>query len=127
MLSDEFVIASLFLPKDQEYNVRDWCRRKYAKIEQLGYVMLIATWTDHWLRPSYSYVYPSALRQHVSSVWDVDVARWWPDGEGCPIPIREVRDFVAYRARATPSPSPGTIEPHVQEMGGIFQKMSSRV
>jgi hypothetical protein len=119
-------IASLFLPKDEKHT--DWCRRKYAKIEQLGYVTLIATRTDYWLRLRYSYVYPPALRQHVSSIWGVDVTRWWlPDDEGYPISIREVRDFIAYRARANPSPPTRTIDPHVQEMGGIFQKMSSRV
>lgn len=32
-------IASLFLPKDKKHT--DWCRRKYAIVEQLGYVAAI--------------------------------------------------------------------------------------
>ena len=35
-------IASVFLPKDKKHT--DWCRRKYAKIEQLGYVT--TNWVD---------------------------------------------------------------------------------
>ena len=112
-------IASLFLPKDKKHT--DWCRRKYAKVEQLGCVAMIVTWTDYQLRLRYRYVYPPALRQHMSSVWGVDVTRWWlPDNMGYPTPIREVQDFIAYRARLPPSRPPDTTDAHVQDMSRIF-------
>ncbi|KAK4909891.1 hypothetical protein LTR49_021376 [Elasticomyces elasticus] len=72
-------IASLFLPKDKKHT--DWCRRKFALIEQKGYI------------------YPAALRQHMSELWAIDVNHWWlPNDEGYPRVVRSIRDFVQYRA-----------------------------
>ena len=114
-------IASLFLPKDKKHT--DWCRRNFALMEQHGYV---ATYDDlSWilLTGLLSFVYPPTLRQYMSSVWGVDVSQWWlPNDEGYPTPVREVRDFIAYRAKAPP-PSPDTMEAHVQDMSGIFTKL----
>lgn len=59
----------------------------------------------------------------MSAVWGVDVTQWWlPNNEGYPNAIREVRDFIAYRARAPP-PSPDTMDAHVQDISGIFRKL----
>ncbi|TKA80129.1 hypothetical protein B0A55_03319 [Friedmanniomyces simplex] len=93
-------IASLFLPKDKKHT--DWCRRKFALIEQKGYI------------------YPAALRQHMSELWAVDVNHWWlPNDEGYPRVVRALRDFVQYRA----SMPKDALTANVSDMSGIFQAM----
>jgi hypothetical protein len=82
--------------------------------------------TERWLTVRHRFVYPPVLRQHMSSVWSVDVTQWWLDNnEGYPAPVREVRDFIAYRARAPP-PSPDTMDAHIQDISGIFLKLRFR-
>ncbi|KXL43359.1 hypothetical protein M433DRAFT_75059 [Acidomyces richmondensis BFW] len=94
-------IASLFLPKDEKHTL--WCRRKYALIEQKGYI------------------YPPTLRKRMSEVWNVDVTRWWlPNDEGYPAIIRSIRDFIEYR-RQNPKDSVGQ---DVQAMSGVFRDMA---
>ncbi|GIZ48174.1 hypothetical protein CKM354_001124700 [Cercospora kikuchii] len=70
---------SLFLPREERYNL--WCRRKYARIEQLGCI------------------YPEIFRKRMGDAWSEDVSRWWlPNDEGYPATIRAIREFVQYRA-----------------------------
>ncbi|KAK5119621.1 hypothetical protein LTR85_007450 [Meristemomyces frigidus] len=93
-------IASLFLPKDKMHT--DWCRRKFALIEQNGYI------------------YPAALRERMTGVWKEDVTHWWlPNDEGYPPIIRAIRDFIEYRARM-PTDALGT---DVRDMSGIFRHL----
>ncbi|KAF2092178.1 hypothetical protein K490DRAFT_13455, partial [Saccharata proteae CBS 121410] len=71
-------IATLFLPKDQRHIM--WCRRKFAKVEQLGYI------------------YPETFRSRMSVTWNEDVSRWWlPDDEGYPGIIQAIRSFIEDR------------------------------
>lgn len=91
-------IASLFLPKTQKYI--DWSRRKFALIEQKGYI------------------YPAALRQRMSAEWGVDVNHWWlPNDEGYPPVVRSIRDFIEYRARVPAD----KMDAHVANMSGLFK------
>lgn len=93
-------IASLFLPKECKYT--DWCRRKYALVEQKGYV------------------YPATLRTRMSEAWDVDVTHWWlPNDEGYPPVVRAIREFIEYRARLPED----TMSAHVRDMSGIFRSL----
>ncbi|KAK1046898.1 hypothetical protein LTR74_017879 [Friedmanniomyces endolithicus] len=94
-------IASLFLPRDRKHT--DWCRRKFALIEQKGYI------------------YPAALRQHMSELWGVDVNHWWlPHDAGYPSVVRALRDFVQYRA----SMPRDALTANVSDMSGIFEAMN---
>jgi hypothetical protein len=121
-------IASLFLPKDEKHT--NWCRGKFALIEQTGYVMIACISisscsalmsTNAMVR---SYIYPPSLRQQLSKAWNVDVTEWWlPNDEGYPDIIRAIREFVHYRA-SVPKDS---IEAAVRDMTGILpslQKMN---
>ncbi|KXS93645.1 hypothetical protein AC578_4208 [Pseudocercospora eumusae] len=93
-------IMALFLPKDPAYMT--WCRRKFALIEQLGYI------------------YPSNFRSRMSEHWAEDVTRWWlPNDEGYPTSIRTIRDFVEYRA-TRPTDALGT---GISNMSGIFRSL----
>ncbi|USW54699.1 Putative zn(2)-C6 fungal-type DNA-binding domain, fungal transcription factor [Septoria linicola] len=94
-------IMSLFLPKDQQHT--RWCQRKFASIEQLGYI------------------YPETLRKRMSGIWSEDVARWWlPNDEGYPATIRTIREFVEYRAtRPTDAWTTG-----ISNMSGIFRGLN---
>ncbi|KAK5167212.1 uncharacterized protein LTR77_007943 [Saxophila tyrrhenica] len=94
-------IASLFLPKDERHT--NWCRRKYALIEQLGYI------------------YPVNLRKQLSDSWGVDVSHWWlPNDEGYPDIVRAIRDFIDYRSEVPKD----TLEAHLREMSGIFKNLN---
>ncbi|KAH9833622.1 Fungal specific transcription factor domain, partial [Teratosphaeria destructans] len=94
-------IASLFLPRDERHTM--WCRRKYALIEQNGYI------------------YPSTLRERMSDLWQTDVTHWWlPNGEGLPDVVKSIRDFIEYRATA-PRDASGQ---QVREMSGIFNRIA---
>ncbi|KAI6894153.1 hypothetical protein KC334_g12338, partial [Hortaea werneckii] len=96
-------IASLFLPKDRKHI--DWCRRKYALVEQKGYI------------------YPANLRERMSDLWGEDVTHWWlPNDEGYPDIIRTIRDFIQYRA-GEPTDAAGA---DVRDMSGIFREMNVR-
>ncbi|KAI7458194.1 hypothetical protein KC351_g18273 [Hortaea werneckii] len=96
-------IASLFLPKDRKHI--DWCRRKYALVEQKGYI------------------YPANLRERMSDLWGEDVTHWWlPNNEGYPDIIRTIRDFIQYRA-GEPTDAAGA---DVRDMSGIFREMNVR-
>jgi len=117
-------IASLFLPRDRKHT--DWCRRKFALIEQKGFVpstpplqrrkIHADTCTD-----GTSYIYPAALRQHMSELWAVDVNHWWlPDDAGYPAVVRALRDFVQYRA----SMPRDALTANVSDMSGIFEAMN---
>ncbi|KAK5111695.1 hypothetical protein LTR62_004801 [Meristemomyces frigidus] len=94
-------IASLCLPRDQKHI--DWCRQKFALIEQHGYI------------------YPTVLRQRMSELWALDVNHWWlPNDEGLPQVVRAIRDFVEYRA----SMPQDDVAVNVRDMSGIFRAMS---
>lgn len=94
-------IMSLFLPKDEKYT--RWSQRKFARIEQLGYI------------------YPENLRKRMSETWSEDVTRWWlPNDEGYPMTIRTIREFVEYRA-TRPTDAVGT---GISNMSGIFRTMN---
>ncbi|KAI6790416.1 hypothetical protein KC332_g9923 [Hortaea werneckii] len=96
-------IASLFLPKDRKHI--DWCRRKYALVEQRGYI------------------YPANLRERMSDLWGEDVTHWWlPNDEGYPDIIRTICDFIQYRA-GEPTDAAGA---DVRDMSGIFREMNVR-
>ncbi|KAK4548240.1 hypothetical protein LTR36_010110 [Oleoguttula mirabilis] len=93
-------IASLFLPKDKRHT--DWCRKKFALIEQHGYI------------------YPANLRERMTEVWKEDVTHWWlPNDEGYPPIIRAIRDFIEYRARMPKDES----DTNVRDMSGIFRSL----
>ncbi|KAK3704800.1 hypothetical protein LTR37_013631 [Vermiconidia calcicola] len=93
-------IACLFLPKDEIHT--DWCRRKFALIEQTGYL------------------YPPRIRFHMSQVWNVDVSHWWlAHDEGYPDIVRAIRDFIDYRANAPKD----ALDADVRDMSGIFKAM----
>ncbi|WPV27842.1 hypothetical protein CLAFUW7_07738 [Fulvia fulva] len=93
-------ILALFLPKDQRHTM--WCRKKFAGIEQLGYI------------------YPSTYRQRMSVLWGIDATEWWlPNNEGYLASIRTIRDFVHYRA-TKPSDAFAT---GIRDMNGIFRTL----
>ncbi|GIZ43638.1 hypothetical protein CKM354_000685500 [Cercospora kikuchii] len=94
-------IMSLFLPKDERHT--RWCQRKFARIEQLGYI------------------YPETFRKRMSDTWSEDVSHWWlPNDEGYPATIRTIREFVEYRAtRPTDAWATG-----ISNMSGIFRTMN---
>lgn len=94
-------IMSLFLPREEQYT--RWSQRKFARIEQLGYI------------------YPENLRKRMSETWSEDVTRWWlPNDAGYPTTIRIVREFVEYRAtRPTDAAAAG-----ISNMSGIFRTMN---
>ncbi|SMR52759.1 unnamed protein product [Zymoseptoria tritici ST99CH_1E4] len=93
-------IMTLFLPKTPEYTT--WCRRKFALVEQLGYM------------------YPVTLRLRMSELWGEDVSTWWlPNDEGFHGVIRIIRDFIDYRAtRPTDEWTTG-----LRDMSGIFRSL----
>ncbi|KAK3672027.1 hypothetical protein LTR78_007996 [Recurvomyces mirabilis] len=94
-------IASLCLPHDKKHI--DWCRQKFALIEQNGYI------------------YPSALRQRMTGIWGVDVNHWWlANEEGFPQVVRAIRDFVEYRA----SMPQDAAAADVRDMSGIFRTLN---
>jgi hypothetical protein len=72
-------IMTLFLPKTKEYTM--WSRRKFALVEQLGYI------------------YPATLRMRMSELWSEDVSKWWlPNNEGFHDVLQIIREFIDYRA-----------------------------
>ncbi|KAF2774491.1 hypothetical protein EJ03DRAFT_263244 [Teratosphaeria nubilosa] len=94
-------MASLFLPRDERHTM--WCRRKFALIEQNGYI------------------YPSTLRERMSDIWQTDVTHWWlPNGEGLPNVVKSIRDFIEYRA-TVPRDASGQ---QIREMSGIFNRIA---
>ncbi|KAK5138158.1 hypothetical protein LTR08_004853 [Meristemomyces frigidus] len=94
-------IASLFLPKDRKH--MDWCRRKFALVEQSGYI------------------YPPTLRERMTGLWGEDVTHWWlPNDEGYPVIIRAIRAFIDYRARMPPD----AWAEDVRDMSGIFRSLN---
>ncbi|KAI9761104.1 MAG: Vacuolar-sorting protein SNF7 [Chaenotheca gracillima] len=74
-------IASLFLPKDHRHTM--WCRRKFATIENLGYI------------------YPPTFRSKMAALWAIpEIQHWWlPNDENYPPIIRSIRAFVEERTR----------------------------
>ncbi|KAI9865191.1 MAG: hypothetical protein M1813_002511 [Trichoglossum hirsutum] len=74
-------VASLFLLKDDRHIA--WARRKFARIEQLGYI------------------YPASFRIKISEMWNIpDIKHdWLPDGEGHSEVIRSIRSSVDDRDR----------------------------
>ncbi|KAI9848873.1 MAG: hypothetical protein M1837_006389 [Sclerophora amabilis] len=80
-MQSSFGIASLFLPKDSRHTM--WCRRKFARIENLGYI------------------YPPTLRGKMAALWGIpEVQHWWlPNNECYPPIIRSIRAFVEERTR----------------------------
>ncbi|KAF2721947.1 hypothetical protein K431DRAFT_62442 [Polychaeton citri CBS 116435] len=91
-------IAALFLPKDARHT--DWCRRKFALIEQKGYI------------------YPSSFRKRMTDIWAIDVTHWWlPDNDAFPLPVRRIREFIESRFKEQTPTS-------VSEMSGIFKTLN---
>ncbi|KAL1960948.1 hypothetical protein VTO42DRAFT_4836 [Malbranchea cinnamomea] len=93
--------GALFLPSDETHQM--WCRRRLAKVEQLGYV------------------YPPTLRARLADKWKApDVADWWlPNEEGYPNLVREVREWTNER---TTNPRDNLREA-VRDMRLIFGRM----
>ncbi|PGH30225.1 hypothetical protein GX50_07020 [[Emmonsia] crescens] len=74
-----FALATLFLPSDEKHTM--WCRRKLAKVEQLGYI------------------YPSTFRSKMADLWQLpELNHWWlPNEEGYPRLVREIREWTSER------------------------------
>ncbi|GKZ56145.1 hypothetical protein AnigIFM50267_001675 [Aspergillus niger] len=72
-------MAAMFCPRDERYIM--WARRKFAQLEQSGYVIA------------------ATFRAALAASWQKpEVNRWWlPDDEGYPSIIREVRAMTEER------------------------------
>jgi len=72
-------IASMFLPKDVKHAM--WCRKKYALLEQNGYI------------------YPPTFRARLAETWRIpEVNHWWlPNDAGYPAVVREIRMMTEER------------------------------
>ncbi|KAI4844912.1 hypothetical protein E4T44_05924 [Aureobasidium sp. EXF-8845] len=93
-------IAAACLPKDHRHTM--WCRKKYAQVEQCGYI------------------YPVALRKRMTRIWGVDVMRWWlPNDAGYFPVLQAIRDLTDYRA---PIPQ-DTTETDLRDMKGLFSTL----
>ncbi|KAF2145208.1 uncharacterized protein K452DRAFT_244963 [Aplosporella prunicola CBS 121167] len=91
----------MFLPKDQKHIM--WGRRKFAKVESLGFI------------------HPQALRTRMSETWNADVSRWWlPEDEGYPPIIKSIRGFIEDR---TVNPSDQEKQ-DLRDMKGLFNELS---
>ncbi|KAI9779235.1 MAG: hypothetical protein M1839_007487 [Geoglossum umbratile] len=95
-------VASLFLPKDDRHIT--WARRKFARVEQLGYI------------------YPTTFRAKMSELWGIpDIKNhWFPNNEGYSDIIRSIRSFADDR---TSTASRGTPSPETTDMKAIFGSM----
>ncbi|SLM40820.1 Zn(2)-C6 fungal-type DNA-binding domain [Lasallia pustulata] len=95
-------MASLFLPKDEKHSM--WCRRKFAMIENMGYI------------------YPPTFRKKMAELWDVqEINQWWlPNGEGYSPIIRSIRDFIEDRT-VKPRDQDGE---DLREIKGILSKLA---
>lgn len=111
-------IASLFLPKDEMH--KDWCRRKFALVEQKGYVFSAVKYFSP-ANDCFRYIYPAALRGRMSELWGEDVSRWWlPNDEGFPPVIQSIREFIEYRMLKPAD----ELQENVREMKALFQSMN---
>lgn len=111
-------LASLFLPRDKKHT--DWARRRFALIEQNGYVRPTLPAGRCVLTLDESYIYPAKLREYMSQQWGEDVTHWWmPNEEGYPKTVRAVREFIAYRA----SMQTDEVGAHLRDMSGILGAM----
>ncbi|MCJ1306133.1 hypothetical protein MMC08_008951 [Hypocenomyce scalaris] len=95
-------MASLFLPKDEKHSM--WCRRKFAMIENMGYI------------------YPPSFRNKMAELWDnPEIYHWWlPNDEGYPPIIRSIREFIEDRTMK-PRDQPSE---DLREIKGILSKMT---
>ncbi|EMC93483.1 hypothetical protein BAUCODRAFT_37166 [Baudoinia panamericana UAMH 10762] len=94
-------ISAMFLPKERKYV--DWSRRKFALIEQTGYI------------------WPAKLREHFSGIWNEDVKHWWlPNQEGYPKLVRTLREFVKVRDEMPRDPT----GENIKDMSGLFATMN---
>ncbi|GBF66794.1 hypothetical protein TMEN_9515 [Trichophyton mentagrophytes] len=95
-------LICLYIPPDDRY--RMWCRKRFAEIEQQGYI------------------YPPAVRTRVADIWKVpEVADWWlPNGEGYPKLVREIREWTSER---TTNPRDNFREA-VRDIRSLFGRMA---
>lgn len=122
MLHACLVIAALFVPKEERYQM--WMRRKYVLIEQLGYVIHLprAQDTD---TADYDgccrYICPFTIRHRMAQVFrDPSCIDWWlPNDEGFTPSLRDVRAFADER---NGNPVSQQTE-DLREMASVFAKM----
>lgn len=118
-------MASLFLPKDEKHSM--WCRRKFAMIENMGYVFL-STYPIGGYKKAFkltapsSYIYPPTFRKKMVELWDIpEIHHWWlPNDENYPPIIRSIRDFIEDRT-TKPRDQPSE---DLREIKGILSKMT---
>jgi Fungal specific transcription factor domain len=99
-------ISALFLPKDQRHTM--WLRRKFAAIEQNGFV------------------YPTTFRSKMAEMWrEPDVNRWWlPHDEGFTPLLRDIRAFIKERALTSEQLKGDELRDDVRDMKAIFSKLN---
>jgi hypothetical protein len=104
--SAALAISALFLPKDQRYTM--WLRRKFATVEQNGFV------------------YPAAFRSKMAEIWhEPDVNHWWlPNEEGFTPLLRDIRAFIKDRAVAYEESKRDDFRDGLRDMKVFFSKLS---
>ncbi|PYH47518.1 C6 finger domain protein [Aspergillus saccharolyticus JOP 1030-1] len=95
-------MAAMFLPREDKYIM--WARRKFASLEQQGYVVA------------------ARFRSAMAALWQLpEIDRWWlPNDENYPDLIREVRAMTEER---TTHPRDNFRE-DVRDMKGLFWNIS---
>jgi hypothetical protein len=99
-------ISALFLPKDQRHTM--WLRRKFAAVEQNGYV------------------HPAAFRSKMAEIWhEPDVNHWWlPNEEGFTPLLRDIRAFIKERAVAYEKSKGDDFRDDLRDMKALFSKLN---
>ncbi|OJD14275.1 hypothetical protein AJ78_05352 [Emergomyces pasteurianus Ep9510] len=97
-----FALATLFIPYDERHIM--WCRKKLAKVEQLGYI------------------YPQAFRSKMAELWQLpELNHWWlPNEEGYPSLVREIRDWTSERDLKPRD----TLREDIRDLKTMFWRMS---
>ncbi|OAX85459.1 hypothetical protein ACJ72_00137 [Emergomyces africanus] len=97
-----FAFATLFVPCDEKHIM--WCRRKLAKVEQLGYI------------------YPHTFRSRMADLWQSpELNHWWlPDEEGYPKIVRQIRDWTSERELKPRD----TFREDIRDLKTMFWRMS---
>ena len=99
-------ISALFLPKDQRHIM--WLRKRFAVIEQNGYV------------------YPMTFRSKMAEMWrEPDVNHWWlPNDEGFTPLLRDIRAFIQERVVLYEKMERDELRDDLRDMKAIFSKLN---
>lgn len=92
-------IATLFLKTTDHI---EWARHTLNAIEQSGYI------------------YPTALRERMSGLWDIDVRQaWLSEDDSSQAALQNLREFIDWRASKTST----SLDVQLRHMSGIFRSL----